>query len=64
MSARLIHKPTLHCAQRTTPNEARTILNSQPQIAYALMSVMVNINAVKMEVVQVRAHNQVRQHEC
>ncbi|KAI0715104.1 hypothetical protein C8Q76DRAFT_729650 [Earliella scabrosa] len=38
--------------KRTTPNEARTILNSQPQIAYALMSVMVNINAVKMEVVQ------------
>ncbi|KAI0718865.1 hypothetical protein C8T65DRAFT_637194 [Cerioporus squamosus] len=39
--------------KRTTPGEARTILNSQPpQIAHALMTMMVNINAVKMEVVQ------------
>ncbi|KAI0375449.1 hypothetical protein BV20DRAFT_960603 [Pilatotrama ljubarskyi] len=38
--------------KRTTPNEARTILNSQPQIAYALMAVMADIGAVKMEVVQ------------
>ncbi|KAI0361136.1 hypothetical protein OH77DRAFT_1417345 [Trametes cingulata] len=38
--------------KRTTPNEARTILNSQPQIAYALMSVMADVGAVKMEVVQ------------
>ncbi|KAI8981222.1 hypothetical protein BD414DRAFT_492026 [Trametes punicea] len=38
--------------KRTTPDEARTILNSQPQIAYALMTVMANIGAVKMEVVQ------------
>lgn len=42
--------------QRTTPNEAKTILNSQPQIAYALMAMMVNINAVKTEIVQVRFH--------
>ncbi|KAI0639849.1 hypothetical protein C8Q77DRAFT_89503 [Trametes polyzona] len=38
--------------KRTTPNEAKTILNSQPPIAYALMAVMADIGAVKMEVVQ------------
>ncbi|KAI0830759.1 hypothetical protein BC628DRAFT_1355504 [Trametes gibbosa] len=38
--------------KRTTSNEAKTILNSQPQIAYALMAVMADIGAVKMEVVQ------------
>ncbi|KAJ8463262.1 hypothetical protein ONZ51_g10366 [Trametes cubensis] len=38
--------------KRTTPTEARTILNSQPQIAYALMAVMADIGAVKMDVVQ------------
>ncbi|KAH9897959.1 hypothetical protein C8Q73DRAFT_683164 [Cubamyces lactineus] len=38
--------------KRTTPNEARTILNNQPQIAYALMAVMADIGAVKMDVVQ------------
>ncbi|KAI0334498.1 hypothetical protein GY45DRAFT_1318558 [Cubamyces sp. BRFM 1775] len=38
--------------KRTTPHEAKTILNSQPQIAYALMAVMADIGAVKMDVVQ------------
>ncbi|KZT72912.1 hypothetical protein DAEQUDRAFT_808877 [Daedalea quercina L-15889] len=38
--------------KKTTPEEARTILNSQPQIAYALMAVLVNVNAVNAEVVQ------------
>ncbi|OBZ68500.1 hypothetical protein A0H81_11624 [Grifola frondosa] len=38
--------------KKTTPEQARSILNSQPQISYALMAVMVNINAVNMEVVQ------------
>ncbi|KZT08641.1 uncharacterized protein LAESUDRAFT_735808 [Laetiporus sulphureus 93-53] len=38
--------------KKTTPEQARTILNSQPQIAYALMAVMVNINAVNMDIVQ------------
>ncbi|KAI0734369.1 hypothetical protein C8Q72DRAFT_387917 [Fomitopsis betulina] len=38
--------------KKTTPDEARTILKSQPQIAYALMAVLVNINAVNSEVVQ------------
>ncbi|OJT08492.1 hypothetical protein TRAPUB_675 [Trametes pubescens] len=38
--------------KRTTANEARTILNNQPQIAYALMAVMADVGAVKMEVVQ------------
>ncbi|KAI1793990.1 hypothetical protein LXA43DRAFT_884852 [Ganoderma leucocontextum] len=38
--------------KRTTPAEAKAILDQQPQIAYALMTMMVNVNAVKMEVVQ------------
>ncbi|KAH9837284.1 uncharacterized protein C8Q71DRAFT_757575 [Rhodofomes roseus] len=38
--------------KKTTPEEARAILHSQPQIAYALMAVLVNINAVNAEVVQ------------
>ncbi|PCH34144.1 hypothetical protein WOLCODRAFT_160637 [Wolfiporia cocos MD-104 SS10] len=38
--------------KKTTPEQARTILNSQPQIAYALMAVMVNVNAVNVEVIQ------------
>ena len=39
--------------QKTTPDSARAILNGQPQIACALMAVMVNVNAVNVEVVQV-----------
>ncbi|KAH8094619.1 hypothetical protein BXZ70DRAFT_946876 [Cristinia sonorae] len=38
--------------KRTMPEQARAILNSQPQIAYALMAVMVNLNAINVEVVQ------------
>ncbi|KAI0685081.1 hypothetical protein BC835DRAFT_1386156 [Cytidiella melzeri] len=38
--------------RKTTPDSARAILNSQPQIAYALMAVMVNVDAVKVEVIQ------------
>ncbi|KAF9817773.1 hypothetical protein IEO21_03232 [Rhodonia placenta] len=38
--------------KKTTPEQARVILNSQPQIAYALMAVMVNVNAVNMDVIQ------------
>ncbi|OCH95746.1 hypothetical protein OBBRIDRAFT_787954 [Obba rivulosa] len=38
--------------KKTTPEQARAILNAQPQIAYALMAVMVNLNVVNMEVVQ------------
>ncbi|KAI0815355.1 hypothetical protein BC629DRAFT_1471175, partial [Irpex lacteus] len=38
--------------RKTTPEQARAILNAQPQIAYALMAVMVNINAVKVDVIQ------------
>ena len=40
--------------QKTTPEQARVILNAQPQIAYALMALMVNLNAINMEVTQVR----------
>ncbi|KAF8643192.1 hypothetical protein AX16_009169 [Volvariella volvacea WC 439] len=38
--------------KRTTPTAAKDILNAQPQIAYALMSLMVNMNAVNVEVCQ------------
>jgi len=38
--------------KKTTPEQARIILNGQPQIASALLAVMVNINAVNMDVVQ------------
>ncbi|KAK7686604.1 hypothetical protein QCA50_010204 [Cerrena zonata] len=38
--------------KRTTPEQARAILNAQPQIAYALIAMMVNINAIDVEVVQ------------
>ncbi|KIP11706.1 hypothetical protein PHLGIDRAFT_437869 [Phlebiopsis gigantea 11061_1 CR5-6] len=38
--------------KKTTPEQAKVILNAQPQIAYALMAVMVNLNAINMEVTQ------------
>ncbi|KAG6872019.1 hypothetical protein C0995_013830 [Termitomyces sp. Mi166 len=37
---------------KTTPEAARSILNGQPQIAYALMTLMVKLNAVNFEVFQ------------
>ena len=39
--------------QKTTPDAARTILNSQPQIAYALITLMVNMNAINVDVLHV-----------
>ncbi|GLB43733.1 putative hinge domain of cleavage stimulation factor subunit 2 [Lyophyllum shimeji] len=38
--------------KKTTPAAARSILNGQPQIAYALMTLMVTIGAVNFEVFQ------------
>ncbi|KAG5724383.1 hypothetical protein E4T56_gene16085 [Termitomyces sp. T112] len=38
--------------KKTTPEAARSILNGQPQIAYALMTLMVKLNAVNFEVFQ------------
>ncbi|KAF9651407.1 hypothetical protein BDM02DRAFT_3184656 [Thelephora ganbajun] len=38
--------------KKTTPEQAKMILNSQPQVSYALMDLMVKINAVNMEVFQ------------
>ncbi|KAJ3901405.1 hypothetical protein F5879DRAFT_968334 [Lentinula edodes] len=38
--------------KKTTPAAAKQILNSQPQIAYALMTLMVFMNAVNFEVFQ------------
>ncbi|KAF8195051.1 hypothetical protein BJ912DRAFT_1040592 [Pholiota molesta] len=38
--------------KKTTPEAARTILNNQPAIAYALMTLMVSMNAVNIEVFQ------------
>ncbi|PPR01965.1 hypothetical protein CVT26_008747 [Gymnopilus dilepis] len=38
--------------KKTTPAAARGILNSQPAIAYALISLMVSMNAINIEVFQ------------
>ncbi|RDB21953.1 hypothetical protein Hypma_010956 [Hypsizygus marmoreus] len=38
--------------KKTTPTAARSILNAQPQIAYALMTLMVSMNAVNFDVFQ------------
>ncbi|KAI3611625.1 hypothetical protein WG66_007804 [Moniliophthora roreri] len=38
--------------KKTTPAAARQILNSQPQIAYAVMELLVNMNAINVEVFQ------------
>ncbi|KAF9480077.1 hypothetical protein BDN70DRAFT_920833 [Pholiota conissans] len=38
--------------KKTTPEAARSILNNQPTIAYALMTLMVSMNAVNIEVFQ------------
>ncbi|KII93081.1 hypothetical protein PLICRDRAFT_35253 [Plicaturopsis crispa FD-325 SS-3] len=38
--------------KRSSPGDARTILNSQPQISYALIALMVKMNAIDVEVVQ------------
>jgi cleavage stimulation factor subunit 2 len=41
-------------SQRTTPDQARTVLAGQPQISYALIALMVKMNAVNVDVLQVR----------
>ncbi|KAF4612388.1 hypothetical protein D9613_004412 [Agrocybe pediades] len=38
--------------KKTTPTAAKSILNSQPAIAYALISLMVQMNAINVEVFQ------------
>ncbi|KAE9401640.1 hypothetical protein BT96DRAFT_856375 [Gymnopus androsaceus JB14] len=38
--------------KKTTPAAAKQILNSQPQIAYALITLMVSMNAINLEVFQ------------
>ncbi|KAH7886448.1 hypothetical protein F5I97DRAFT_1809457, partial [Phlebopus sp. FC_14] len=38
--------------KKTTPDQARAILSSTPQIAYALMSLMVKMNAIDVQVLQ------------
>ncbi|KAK7060751.1 hypothetical protein VNI00_000483 [Paramarasmius palmivorus] len=38
--------------KKTTPAAAKQILNSQPQIAYAVMTLLVNMNAINVEVLQ------------
>lgn len=42
--------------QKTTPKAARDILNAQPAIAYALISLMVSMGAINVEVFQVSCH--------
>ncbi|KAL1718451.1 hypothetical protein EV715DRAFT_252739 [Schizophyllum commune] len=38
--------------KKTTPDAARQILNAQPQIAYALITLMVSMNAIDIDVFQ------------
>jgi hypothetical protein len=40
-------------SQRTTPDQAKAILNSQPQIAYALVALMVKIGIIDIPIFQV-----------
>ncbi|KAF9440173.1 hypothetical protein P691DRAFT_768172 [Macrolepiota fuliginosa MF-IS2] len=47
--------------KKTTPKAARDILNNQPAIAYALISLMVSMGAINVEVFQLNSMN--RTHE-
>ncbi|KAI0067982.1 hypothetical protein BV25DRAFT_1818333 [Artomyces pyxidatus] len=38
--------------KRAPPDQARSILNSQPQIAYSLITLMVKMNAINIEVLE------------
>ncbi|EIM92403.1 uncharacterized protein STEHIDRAFT_164689 [Stereum hirsutum FP-91666 SS1] len=38
--------------KKTSPAQARAILNAQPQIAYALIGIMIKMNAINVEVFQ------------
>ncbi|TFK56834.1 hypothetical protein OE88DRAFT_1730276 [Heliocybe sulcata] len=38
--------------RRTTPEQARQILNAQPQLSYLLIQLMVKMNAINLEVLQ------------
>lgn len=50
--------------QKTTPQQARSILTSTPQIAYALVALMVKMNAIDVQVLQVRPFmDQVPSHD-
>lgn len=40
--------------QKTTPEQARAILNAQPAIGYALLPLMVKLEILSSDVVQVR----------
>lgn len=40
--------------QKTTPDQARAILNAQPAIGYALVPLMARMGIVNLEVLQVR----------
>jgi hypothetical protein len=40
-------------SQRTTPDQAKAILNSQPQIAYALVALMVKMGIIDIPIFQV-----------
>jgi cleavage stimulation factor subunit 2 len=45
--------PGAQRSQRTTPDQAKAILNSQPQIAYALVALMVKIGIIDIPIFQV-----------
>ena len=39
--------------QKTTPDQARAILNAQPQISYALIGLMIKMNVIDVELLTV-----------
>lgn len=49
-----VARSTVSAQQKTTPQQARSILASTPQIAYALVALMVKMNAIDVQVLQVR----------
>ena len=52
VAARLFTRIALNASQKTTPDQTRSILTAQPHVAYALITLMLNINAVDVDVLQ------------
>jgi cleavage stimulation factor subunit 2 len=52
----LLRVATAQHSQRTAPDQAKAILNSQPQIAYALVALMVKIGIIDIPIFQVSFH--------
>jgi hypothetical protein len=50
----IVETPLIGVAQKAPQDSARAILNGQPQIAYALITLMVKMGAVDLKVLAVR----------